>query len=185
MRRWFLILAPVALLTAAYSDYVQAKQKLERITQAKTAPGAMVSLSSKELNAFVAEEVKRAVPEGIRQPEVQLGSGVATGVALIDFAKMRTAQGNPPGWFMSQLLSGEHPVSVTARIRSADGKAQVDVQRVEISGLPVEGRVLDWLIANYLRPRYPSAKIGEPFELGYRMDRLEVQPGTVKVHIAR
>jgi hypothetical protein len=137
------------------------------------------------LNAFVAEEVKRVVPEGIRQPEVQLGSGVATGAALIDFAKMRTAQGNPPGWFMSQLLSGEHPVSVTARIRSADGKAQVDVQRVEISGLPVEGRVLDWMIANYLRPRYPSAKIGEPFELGYRMDRLEVQPGAVKVHIAR
>jgi hypothetical protein len=185
MMRWVLIVAPAALLTAAYSDYVQAKGKFDRIAKQELSPGARILLTPKELNAYADHEVKRVVPDGIREPEVKLGPGLATGTALVDFAKVRAAQGNPPGWFMSRLLSGEHPVSVTARIQSAGGKARVDVQRVEVSGIPVEGRVLDWMIENYLRPRYPEAKIGQPFELGHRMERVEVQPSGVNVHIAR
>ena len=185
MTRWLLILAPAALLVGAYSEYVQAKSKLDRIAKEQLDPGARVSLTPKELNAYAEHEVKRAVPDGIRNPRLELGSGVATGTAMVDFAKVRTAQGNPPGWFMSRLLSGEHTVSVTARIQSGAGKARVDVQRVEVSGIPIEGQVLDWMIDNYLRPRYPEAKIGQPFELGHRMERLEVRPSGVNVHIER
>jgi hypothetical protein len=183
--RWVLILAPAVLLTGAYSEYVQAKGKFDQIAKEQLNPGARVSLSPRELNAYAEHEVNRAVPDGIRNPKVELGSGVATGTAMIDFAKVRTAQGNPPGWFMSRLLSGEHPVSVTARIQSAAGKARVDVQRVEVSGIPIEGQVLDWMIDNYLRPRYPEAKIGQPFELGHRVERVEVKPSGVSVHIGR
>jgi hypothetical protein len=185
MERWLLILTPVALLTGAYSEYVQAKGKLDQIAKERLSAGAHVSLTPKELNAYAEHEVKRVAPDGIRNPRLELGSGVATGTAMIDFAKVRTAQGNPPGWFMSRLLSGEHAVSVTARFQSAGGKARVDVQRVEVSGIPIEGQVLDWMIDNYLRPRYPEAKIGQPFELGHRVDRVEVKPSGVNVHIGR
>ena len=59
-----------------------------------------------------------------------------------DFGKLRRAQGHPPGWLMSKLLDGERPVRVTVRIRSANGQATVDVERVEISGLQIDPAVV-------------------------------------------
>src|SRR4029434_3660114 len=104
---------------------------------------------------------------------------------MIDFLKVRRAQGYRPGWLMSKLLDGERPVSVTARIQSGNGKATVDVQRVEISGITVDGSTLDFMIQNFLLAMYPDAAVGRPFELGHRIDRLEVQPGSVGVVIGK
>jgi hypothetical protein len=185
VKRVLVFFVSVAAITAAYSEYAQVKSKFDKIAKDRLRPGSRVSITPQELNAYVQAELKEAVPEGVREPKVQLGSGRATGTALVDFEKVRRAQGNPPGWFLSKLLAGERPVTVTARIESGDGRARVDVERVEISGLPVEGRVLDWLVDHYVRSRYPAAKIGEPFALGHRMERLEVNPGGVDVHIAR
>ena len=42
---------------------------------------------------------------------------------------------------------------------------------------------LDFLIQNFLLPRFPDAKIGRPFELGHGIDRLEVRPNEVRVVI--
>ena len=124
-------------------------------------------LSERELNAWVANELMQFAPQGVRDPRLEVGHGSASGSALIDFVKVRQAQGKPPGWLASKLLSGERPVRVTTRIRSGAGQATVDVERVEISGIAVEGRMLDFLIENYLAPNYPEAKIGKPFELGH------------------
>jgi hypothetical protein len=76
-------------------------------------------------------------------------------------------------------------VSVTARISSSAGKAQVDVQRVEISGVTIDGRTLDFLIQNILLPLYPDAAIGRPFDLGHRIERLDVAPAAVGVTIGK
>jgi hypothetical protein len=86
---------------------------------------------------------------------------------------------------MSRLLDGERPVSVTARIRSGGGKATVDVQSVEISGLTIDGKTLDFLIQNFLLAMYPDAVVGKPFDLRHRIDRLEIQPGSVGVVIGK
>ncbi len=70
---------------------------------------------------------------------------------------------------------------MTAQLQSGGGRATVIVQRVEVSGIVVEGRMLDYLIQNYLLPYYPDAKVGEPFELSHRIDRIDVQPARVDV----
>jgi hypothetical protein len=170
-----------AVLGLAYDDYVSARQKFDQIEAGRLRPGTRVTLSPRELDAYVAREA----PAGVRNPRLELQAGVARGVALIDFGKVRRAQGHPPGWLMSKLLDGERPVSVTARIRSANGQATVDVQKVEISGVTIDGRTLDFLIENVLLPTYPDAAVGRPFELGHRIDRLEVQPGAVGVVIGK
>jgi hypothetical protein len=109
--------------------------------------------------------------------------GVATGTALIDFGKLRRAQGYEPGWLMAKLLDGERPVSVTVRIRSAAGQATVDVERVEVSGVVLDGRTLDFVIQNFLLAMYPDAAVGRPFELGHRVEKLDVAPSAVGVLI--
>jgi hypothetical protein len=183
MRRILLAVAGLflPLLCGSYTAYESAKQKFELIESESLRAGSRVSLTPRELNAYV----EREAPDGVRNPTLDLGSGSATGSALVDFLKLRRAQGQQPGWLMSKLLEGERPVRVVARVTSGNGRAQVDVQSVEISGISIEGRMLDYLIRNYLHSYYPGAKVGEPFELGHRIDRLEIKPSSVGVVIGR
>lgn len=178
--------AGVALLLAAgagwaFDDYLSAKQKFNQIDSDRLRPGSRVTLTPRELDAWAAHEA----PAGVRNPRLELQAGVAKGAALVDFGKVRRSQGYRPGWLMSKLLDGERPVTVTARIRSANGEATVDVQRVEISGIAIDGGTLDFLIRNVLLEMYPDAAVGRPFQLGHRIERLDVQPGAVGILIGR
>ena len=169
------------LLCSSRADYSSVRKKFALIENDRLKAGSRVTLSQRELNAYVEQQVPLVAPQGVRQPRVELGSGAATGSALIDFLKLRSAQGKPPGWLMRQLLQGERPVAVTAQIQSGGGRATVNVQRVEVSGVVIEGRMLEYLIQNYLLPYYPEAKVGEPFELSHRIDRIDIQPARVDV----
>lgn len=180
-----LALLSLPLLYASYTSYLSARRKFDLIKNEQLRPGSRVTLTESELNAWVEQELRANGPAGVRNPKLDLGSGTASGSALIDFGKVRRSQGKPPGWLMSKLLDGERPVRVTARIQSANGKATVDVQQVEISGMTIEGRLLDFLIDHYLRPNYPDAKVGEPFALGHRIEKLDIKPDAVGVVIGR
>jgi len=171
-----------ALSNAAYSDYVSAKRKMDSIEGDRLRAGTRVEFAPAELNAYAEKEA----PAGVRNPRVRLvAREMVTGSALVDFGKVQRAQGNSPGWLMAKLLDGERPVSVTVRIRSSGGRATVDVERVEISGIAIDGRTLEFLIQNVLLPMYPSAVVARPFELGHRMERLDVGTGSVGVEIGR
>lgn len=172
------LLAAIAFSPA--ENYDTAKHKFDLIDSDHLRSGARVTLTARELNAYVAHEA----PPGVRNTKLEIVSpGIATGSALIDFGQVRRAQGHPPGWLMSKLLNGERPVSVTARIVSSNGHATVEVQRVEVSGVQIDGKTLDFLIQNLLLPMYPSAIVDRPFELGHRIDRLDIQPAAVGVFI--
>jgi hypothetical protein len=178
-----LLAAPVLPTTSP--DYQAVVHKFSLIEHDRLKPGSRVVLTPAELNAYARQEVAEVVPDGVRNARLELGPGTATASALIDFGKLRRAEGKPPGRILAYLLDGERPVTITARIRSAGGTATVDVQEVQISGVTIEGRMLDFLIRNYVMQAYPSAKVGEPFALGHRIERLDVQPSAVGVLIGR
>src|SRR5262245_4542016 len=163
----------------AANEYAAVQQKLDQIESGKLRPGTRVVMTAQELTGWAAHEV----PEGVRAPKVELGKGTAIGSAMIDFGKVQRAQGKPPGWIMSKLLDGERPVRVSVRIHSANGAATVDVERVEVSGLQIEGQMLDFLIQNFLLAMYPDAAVGRPFSIGPHVDRLELTPGAASVII--
>ena len=170
------------VLIASRTDYLNAKRKFQSIEKYQVKPGSRVPISSTELNAYVQAELLEAVPQGVREPRIDLeANNIATGRAMINFLKVQNGRNADPGWLMKRLLDGEHEVVVTAKISSGAGKATVFLQRVEVGGIPIEGGALDFLIENYLLPNYPNAKINRPFDLKYRMDRLEVSPGIAYV----
>jgi len=181
-----LVWVPVILLLGATTaDYQSAQRKFDLIEAGHLKPGSRVDLTPSELSAYVEHEVPM-VTGGVRQPRLTLlRPEVAEGSALINFAELRRSQGSPPGWLMSRLLDGERPVTVTARIRSAAGQATVDVLSVQISGVTLDGKTLDFLIQHFLLPLYPDAAVGRPFELGDRIEKLDVQPRGVAVLIGR
>jgi len=164
------------------TDYLSAKRKFQAIDKQPPKPGTRVSLTAAELNAYVQTELPTVAPPGIRNPEVELqGDNIATGRAIIDFLKLRSAQGKSTSWMIRKLLEGEREVAVTTSVRSGGGQATVDLQKVEISGIAIQGAALDFIISNYLIPNYPDAKIGRPFALHKHVDRIEVKPGVAYI----
>lgn len=168
-------------LAGAANEYLSVQRKLDDIEGGRLRAGTKVVMTSQELSGWAAHEM----PAGVRNPTVELGPGTATGSALVDFGKVRRTQGQAPGWLMSKLLNGERPVRVSVGIQSSNGKATVDVERVEVSGLQIDGQMLDFMVQNFLLAMYPDAAVGRPFEIGSRVDRIEVAPGAASVVIGK
>lgn len=181
-RNWVVALLFAPLLLGVEALDVSAQRKIDSIESGKLPPGSRVTLTYPELSAWAA----RQAPNGVRNPQITVSApGVATGTALIDFDKVRRSQGADPGWLISKLLEGERPVSVTVRIRSSGGTATVDVDRVVVNGLTLDGGTLDFLIRNVLLPLYPDAVVGKPFRLCDRIEHLDVRPAGVGVWIGK
>jgi hypothetical protein len=145
-------------------------------------PGARVPISSAEFNSYLQSEIPVIIGPGVRNARVEMAAGnIVRGYADIDFLKVRQAYGEKPNWLMSELLAGERPVAITVRITSGDGKCRVNVLKVAVSGVVAEGQTLEFLIRHFVLPTFPDAKIERDFELGYRIDRLEIRPGAAVV----
>ncbi len=154
-------------------------RKFAQIESNRLKPGTRIVMTRAEWNAWIAGEL----PPGVRNAKVDLGSNRITASADIDFLKADRAAGNSPNWFLSSILQGERPVTVTVRLQSSVGRARVDVERLQVAGVAIEGRALDFLIQQYVIPNYPDARVSQWFPLRYRIDRLEIQPGVVTVVI--
>jgi len=171
--------------TAVDPVAVSVTRKLDAIQSGKAKPGAVYVFTAAELNAWARAKVPTVVPEGLREPRLEMGNGDATGYALVDFLKLRHSSGIETNWLISKLIQGEKRVMAKATIESANGRATVHLMRVEIGGLAVSGATLDFLIDTFFRPLYPDAKIDEPFELSDRVDRIVVKPAEARVYIKK
>jgi hypothetical protein len=167
----------------ASAEYASARRKLDSIKENKAPAGSTVVFTRPEIEAWARVEIPKIVPQGFREPRVELAEGAATGRATVDFLKMRQAQGQQINWLMAKLIEGERPLVASIRLRSSGGWCTVDMTRVEISGVAATGSVLDFLVRTFFLSLYPDAKIGKPFELGYRMERIDIHPSGVAVRI--
>src|ERR1022692_1025011 len=78
---------------SAFDFYSSVRQKFDLISSDHLRPGARIELSAAELNAYALHEV----PPGVRNPKLQLlARGEVTGSAMVDFGKVRRAQGDQP-----------------------------------------------------------------------------------------
>jgi hypothetical protein len=181
LRRVTAFLALGLALPGADPLYESASRKLDLIQSGHAQRGATFRFAPAEINAWVRVTVPQTVPQGVRDPRVELGEGQASGYALIDFLKIREAKGESTSWMISRLLEGERPVKVMVQLRSGGGRCTVYLTRVEISNAVANGTLLDFLIKAFLLPLYPDAKIDEPFDLDFHVERIEIHPSGVSV----
>ena len=153
------------------------QQKMTLIENETLRPGTRVTMPAAEWNQWV----RTQVPPGVHNPRVTFANGRITASALIDFAEVQHASGEAPNWFVQNLLRGQHPVSATARITSGEGKSRVDVERAEVNGFVVQGKAVEWLVEQYVRPSHPDAQVGRWFEFVHNIDHVEITPAAVTV----
>lgn len=178
-----LLSAPV--LMAGDPSLDSALAKLQTIEDGHARRGSVIVFSVQEINAWARFMVPQIVPEGIRNQKVTLGTDSGSAYALMDFLKMRHANGKATSWMMTRMIEGERPVTLAIRLQSGGGQCIVDLTRLEISGVAATGSVLDFLIKTFFMPLYPNAKIGEKFEIGYNIDRIDVRPVGVRITMKR
>jgi hypothetical protein len=183
MRRFLLIVICAVSLRAADPLFESTERKLDLIQARQVKRGSAVTFSSAEINAWARVKVPETVPEGIRDEQVDLGEGYASGFAIVDFLKMRQAKGQSVNWLMTRLLEGERPLRVSVTLESGGGRCIVRLTRVEVSNIAATASVLDFLIKTFFMPLYPDAKINEPFDLDFDIDRIDLHSGSVRVTI--
>lgn len=167
-------------LVAADALYESAWHKLERIEMGRAEPGSVTVFTPAEINAVLRSTLPQMM-EGVRNPQVQLGAGTVSAVALLDLLKLRRGEGVTTSPFIAMLLEGERPVKVNVRVESAHGTATVFLTGVEISGVAASGRMLDFLVRQVFMPLFPDAKINQPFELRDDIDHIDVRPEGVRI----
>jgi len=181
--RWLLpFVLTASALFAADPLADSAQKKLDSISDQKLKRGAIVTLSPKEINAWIHEKAMKAFPDGIRNDHIDLGPGTADGTALVDLTKVSKTQSNP---LIARLIEGERPLRIAIRVESANGRATVFLTHVELSGVAIDGSILDFLIKHFVQPRYPDIKINQAFDLDFNIDRIEIQPAGVRVAIKK
>src|SRR5579864_6900689 len=146
------------LLPAADPLYEAAKSKLDAIEARQVPRGSVVTFTPKEIDAWARVKVPETVPEGMRDPHIELGAGTATGYATVDFLKMRQAKGQATNWIMQKLIEGERPLKVSVRLESGGGRCTVYLIRVEVSSVSANSTVLEFLIKTFFMPLYPEAR---------------------------
>ena len=174
-----------SLLANSKTDAESAFRKLGAIESGTVPRGSKVYFTRPEIDAWIIDEAHNRVPQGLTGVRLDLSAGRVVGYASIDFLKIRQSSGGAdPGWLIRSVFAGERPVVVTARFTSQNGKARADVERVEISGVAIEGRALDFVIENYVRPTFPDVKVNQWFPLRYGVDRFTVAQQGVVVQMA-
>ena len=186
MLRIPLLLAVFALaLPAADPVYESARHKLDLIDGRQAKPGSVIVFTPDEINTWARVRFPEIVPEGIRDPRAELGTNTGTGYAMVDFLKLRHAKGEATNSLLAKLIEGERLVKATVRVQSGGGRCTVYLTRIAVSNVVTEGPVLDFLIKTFFLPLYPDAKINEPFELGYNIERIDLRPSGVRVTIKK
>jgi hypothetical protein len=180
----FLYVTVAAAAFGAGSALQSADAKMEKFSKEQWGRGEVVVFTPAEVDAWVSDEVPRSVPQGLRDPKLQLGQDTAVGSALVDFVKLEQARGKTPG-LVSKMFQGERPLKISVRLASSAGKCTVYLSRVDLGGASIEGTPLDLLIKTFFRPLYPDAKINEPFDLDYNIDRIELRPEGIRVTIKK
>jgi hypothetical protein len=185
------LVLPLQAATVSRQSAEDFSQKLVLIQRQGEAPAPQqigarrTRLTEDELNSWFMYRAQPVLPTGVSQPQVTIvGEGQLAGQATIDLdavSKRRSAGGG--AFDPLSLIGGKVPVSVSGVLHTRDGKARFEVQRAEMSGIPVPVTVLQEVLTYYSRSdqRPQGVRLDDIFSLPANIRQIEVGQGQAVV----
>ena len=137
-----------------------------------------------ETNSYLKYKSGPLLPTGLTEPVITLhGEGRVTGRAVVDLDVVRQKQSRG-GWFEpTSYLTGKLPVSAVGRIVTAEGKGRFELERADVSGLPVPKSLLAQMVNYFTRTadNPGGSSIDDTFELPAEIRRIDVTSGRFTV----
>jgi hypothetical protein len=138
-----------------------------------------------ETNSYLKYNATDLLPTGMTQPEITLvGQGRLSGKAIIDLDVVRQ-KSSSGGWLdPTSYLTGKLPVTASGRVFTGDGKARFDVERAEVSGVPIPRSFLAQMVNFFTRTadNPKGSSIDDTFEMPANIRSIDVEPGRFIVH---
>ena len=158
-----------------------AARKFERIQEAhhSGSPFDAVRITEQEANSYLHFELSSALPAGVSQARLAFQPGRVLGSSRVDFDKLKEGLPSPPHPLAEFLLRGAHTIAVEGAAGGANGIGEFRLERVLLDDVPLPRPVVEFLIEQYLRPRYPTAAIDRPFRLPFSIDGVRAEAGFV------
>jgi hypothetical protein len=186
MRAWMLVLSSLVAgatlvaadvltpqLAAAFEKKIVAVQANADV---KSKTERQTPFTEAETNSYLKFKSGPLLPTGLTEPVITLhGQGRVTGRAVVDLDVVRQKQSSG-GWFdPTSYLTGKLPVSAVGRIVTADGKGRFELERADISGVPVPKSLLAQMVNYFTRTKDNPAgsSIDDTFELPADIRRID------------
>jgi len=173
-----------AQVRATKNDAQAMKTKVAAIAahgERPTPQGQRTTVTENEVNSYLTFELGEDLPAGVVQPSVSaLGPGRVSGRALVDLDAVRKAGGNTGGLFDPRsYLTGQVPVTATGVLRTANGRARLELQSASVGGVPISKLLLQEIVAFYSKsPSKPGGiSLDDEFELPARIREIQVERG--------
>ena len=150
------------------------EQKLRRIEangQLAHPDQTPTTFTEQEVNSFLAFD-NVTLPAGVQSVKLQGEPGIITGVAQVDFERVREGihSSNP----LLSIFSGVHDVVVVAHAYGAGHQGLVHVDSLSLDGAEIPQFVLQLFVEKFLKPKYPQIGLDSRFALPDRIDTATV-----------
>lgn len=177
--------------SAASVPALQLAEACERKIQAVQARAALAApdplwtaFDEAELNAYLRLKMTDRLPEGLTEPALTLiGERRVAARAVVDLDLVRTTQGSGRWFDPTSYLTGRIAIGATGQVHTEGGMARVEVERVDVAGVPVPRQVLQQIVAHYTKSahRPDGARMDDPFAMPAGIRRIDVSPGRAVV----
>jgi hypothetical protein len=180
----------VALLASARGqdgasrlDASRFQQKVARIEgfQKRTTPGTLRTLVTEaEVNAYFAFDGRDQIPAGVVDPHLSiLDGGRVAGRAMVDLDRVRLQHKSTGLLDPVNYLSGRVRVSASGILLAHGGLARLELESVQISGIPVPKMLLQELVSYYSRTAHTPRGISldDPFPLPAGIREIQIGRG--------
>jgi hypothetical protein len=138
-----------------------------------------------ETNSYLKFNAIELLPTGLTQPEItMLGQNRVAARAIVDLDVVRQKQSSG-GWFdPTSYLTGKLPVTASGRVISGDGKGRVELERAEVSGVPIPRAFLNQMVNFFTRTadNPKGSTVDDVFDLPANIKRIDSEPGRFTVH---
>jgi len=150
-----------------------------RLRSGRRASKGTIVVTERQLNSFVNLSLAEQIPPELSDLEFQLGASSLRARGRLDLDQLRAKM--PEGGMASLLsmLSGVVPVELGARVQSADGLFQLDLEEVTIGGLGLPPALLAQIIAFATKKEgQPNGlDIAAPVALPWTARQVRIEPG--------
>ena len=151
----------------------------------KTSKSRPTAFTQAETNSYLKFKAGDLLPTGLTQPELTIvGGGKVAGRAIVDLDIVRQKQSSG-GWLdPTSYLTGKLPVTASGKIVTWDGKGKFELERAEVSGVPIPKSFLAQMVNFFTRTadNPKGSSIDDTFELPAAIKRIDVDASRWTVH---
>jgi len=167
-----------------FSQKIALIQRQGETATPQRAAARRTRLTEDELNSWFMYRAQPVLPAGVSQPQITIvGDGRLAGQATIDLDAVAKRRASGGAFDPLALIGGKVPISVSGILHTRDGQARFEVQRAEMSGLPVPVTVLQEVLTYYSRSdeRPQGVRLDDIFTLPANIRQIEVGQGQAVV----